>query len=100
VFIENHTYEEPQELKLAENRNKGQFISPNQAWRDQYQRGQTEPAKTLLEQYAHTPCLAGAIRAQIEGKTYRQAALEMGRNPKTFPKHMKRAAQMLSEAYT
>jgi hypothetical protein len=40
--------------------------------------------------------IAGAIQAQIEGKTYRQAALDIGRNPNTFPKYMKRAARMLS----
>jgi hypothetical protein len=47
----------------------------------------------------HTVCIAGAIRTQIDGKTYRQAALDIGRNPNTFPKYMKRAVRMLSAAY-
>jgi hypothetical protein len=41
-------------------------------------------AETLLAKYAHTPCVGGAIQVQIEGKTYRGAALNLGRNPKTF----------------
>jgi hypothetical protein len=80
--------------------NNGQFISPYQNWREQYQQGHTEPAEALLDQYQHTVCIAGAIRAQLDGKTYRQAALDIGRNPRTFPKYMKRAARMLSAAYT
>ncbi len=99
VFLERHSYTLP-EQKPAENRNNGQFISPYQNWREQYQQGHTEPAEALLEQYQHTVCIAGAIRAQIDGKTYRQAALDIGRNPRTFPKYMKRAARMLSAAYT
>jgi hypothetical protein len=64
-----------------------------------YQQGHTAPAEVLLEQYRHTVCIAGAIRSQIDGKTYRQAALDIGRNPRTFSKYMKRAARMLSAAY-
>jgi hypothetical protein len=75
------------------------FLPHYQNWREQYQQGHTAPAETLLEQYRHTVCIAGAIRAQIDGKTYRQAALDIGRNPNTFPKYMKRAARMLSVAY-
>jgi hypothetical protein len=61
--------------------------------------GDTEPTEAVLGQYRHTVCIAGAIRAQLEGKTYRQAALDIGRNPNTFSKDMKRAARMLSAAY-
>jgi hypothetical protein len=98
VFLERHSYTLP-EQKPAENRNKGQFTSPYQNWREQYQQGYTALAETLLEQYHHTICIAGAIRAQLDGKTYRQAALNIGRNPNTFPAYMKRAARMLSAAY-
>jgi hypothetical protein len=94
VFLERHSYTLP-EKQLAERPSNGQYTY----WRVQYQRGLTAPAKALLERYQHTVCIAGAIRAQIEGKSYRQAALDMGRNPNTFPKYMKRAARMLSAAY-
>jgi hypothetical protein len=57
------------------------------------------PAVVPVEQYRHTICIAGAIQAQLDGRTYRQAALDIGRNPRTFPKHVKRAARMLSAAY-
>lgn len=98
VFLERHKYTLP-EQRPAENRNNGHFTSPYQNWREQYQQGHTEPSKALLEHYQHTVCIAGAIRAQIDGKTYRQAALEIGHNPRTFPKYMKGAARMLSAAY-
>jgi hypothetical protein len=75
---------------ISERPNNGQFTSPYQEWREQYQQGHTAPADALLEQYRHTICIAGAIRAQIDGKTYRQAAIDIGRNPRTFPKYMKR----------
>ena len=75
------------------------FTSPYTKWRDQYEAGITEPAEELLEQYSHTICIIGALKAQIAGKTYKQAALDLGKNPKTFPKYMKRAARMLSAAY-
>jgi len=98
------TYEEPmlQEVRYefaVESPNNGQFSSPYQAWREQYEQSDTSPAEALLEQYSHTVCIAGALPAQIHGKTYRQAALDIGRNPNTFPKYMKRAARMLSAAY-
>jgi hypothetical protein len=70
VFLELHSYTLP-EQKPVENRNNGQFTSPYQNWREQYQQGHTEPAEALLEQYQHTVCIAEAIRAQIDGKTYR-----------------------------
>jgi hypothetical protein len=98
VFLEDHSHALP-EQKPAENRNNGHFTSPYQNWREQYQQGHTEPAEALLDQYQHAVCIAGAIRAQIDGKTYRQAALDIGRNPRTFPKYMKCAARMLSAAY-
>jgi hypothetical protein len=77
----------------------GRFTSPYREWREQYRQGNTAPAESLLEQYSHTICIAGAIRAQLEGKSYHRAALDIGRNPKTFPRYMKRAARMLSAAY-
>jgi hypothetical protein len=94
VFLERHSYTLPERQSAERPSN-----APYQDWRVQYQRGHTAPAKALLEQYHHTICISGAIRAQIDGKTYRQAALDMGRNPNTFPKYMKRAARMLSAAY-
>lgn len=57
------------------------------------------PLSALLEQYQFTVCIAVAIRAQIDGKPYRQAALEIGHNLHTFPKYMKRAVRMLSATY-
>ena len=58
-------------------------------------------AKTyaLSGHYHHTICVAEAIRLQIDSKIYRQAPLDIGRNPNTLPKYMKRAARMLSAAY-
>jgi len=55
--------------------------------------------ETLAAQYRHTVCVAGAIRAQLDGKSYQQAALDLGKNPKTFPRYMKRATRMLAAAY-
>lgn len=63
------------------------------------QTGRTAPADELLTRYSHTVCVAGAIRAQLDGKSYQQAALDLGKNPKTFPRYMKRAARMLAAAY-
>jgi hypothetical protein len=85
VFLKRHNYTVP-EQKPVENRNSGQFTSPYQNWREQYQQGHTEPADALVEQYRHTVCIARAIRAQIDGKTYRQVALDIGCNPNMFPK--------------
>jgi len=100
AFLEGHDYEPAGPVKLPEERqNGGRFSSPYACWREQYKQGNTAPADELLEQYQDTVCVAGAIRAQLSGKTYRQAALEIGRNPKTFPKYMKRAARMLAAAY-
>ncbi len=100
VFLENHSYPpaEPFEIPV-EHPNHGRYMSPYQEWREKYKQGNTAPAEALLEKYRHTVCVAGAIRAQIEGKTYLQAAKAVGRNPKTFPRHMKRAARMLAAAY-
>lgn len=98
VFLEQHTYTLP-EKQPAERPKTGRFTSPYREWREQYRQGNTAPAESLLEQYRHTICIAGAIRAQLEGKSYHQAALDIGRNPKTFPRYMKRAARMLSAAY-
>jgi hypothetical protein len=101
AFLEAHDYDPAGPVELPEERqNGGRFSSPYTCWREQYQRGNTAPADELLEQYQDTVCVAGAIRAQLAGKTYRQAALDIGRNPRTFPKYMKRAARLLAAAYT
>jgi hypothetical protein len=101
VFLESHDYALVGEVEMPEERQKlGRFSSPYTNWRDQYEQGNTAPADALLERYRGTVCVAGAIRAQLEGKTYRQAALDIGRNPKTFPRYMKRAARMLAAAYS
>jgi hypothetical protein len=68
-------------------------------WREQYKHGNTAPAEALLEQYRHTKCVSVVLRAQLEGKTYRQAAVENGYSPASFPKYMKRAARLLRDAY-
>jgi len=39
------------------------------------------------------------LQAQIAGKSYQKVAQDADRNPNTFRQHMKRAAQMLKEAY-
>ena len=96
VFLEDHSYTMPERKQATQG---GQYKSPYPRWREQYNAGDTAPAEALLEQYNHTVCIAGAIRAQIAGKTYQQAASDLGKNPKTFPKYMKRAARMLSAAY-
>lgn len=96
AFLIEHDYTLPERKEIV---NGGQYKSPYTEWREQYNAGDTEPAEALLEQYSHTVCIAGAIRAQIAGKTYKQAAIDLGRNPKSFPKHMKRAARMLAAAY-
>lgn len=98
VFLEKHDYQMPEAYGKPET-NPGCFTSPYTKWRDQYESGNTEPAEELLEQYSHTICIIGALKAQIAGKTYKQAALDLGKNPKTFPRYMKRAARMLSAAY-
>jgi hypothetical protein len=98
VFLEQHSYEAVEVKPRVERPNGGKFTSA-QAWRKRYQEGNTAPAETLLAKYAHKVCVAGAIQAQIEGKSYREAALSLGQNPKTFPKYMKRAVHMLKAAY-
>jgi hypothetical protein len=100
AFLEAHDYEPAGPVESPKERqNGGRFSSPYACWREQYQCGNTAPADALLEHYQDTVCIAGAIRAQLAGKTYRQAALDIGRNPRTFPKYMKRAARMLAAAY-
>jgi len=94
VFLERHSYTLPEKQPAERLSN-----APYRDWRVQYQQGHTAPAKALLKQYQHTVCIAGAIWAQIDEKTYRQAALDIGRNPNTFRKYMKRAARMLSAVY-
>ncbi len=48
--------------------------------------------------HSHASAFRVRLRAQIEGKTYLQAAKAVGINPKTFPRHMKRAARLLAAA--
>ena len=98
VFLDEHKYTMPEPKKL-DGISSGQYKSPYTAWREAYESGYTDPAEALLEQYSHTVCVLGAIQAQIAGKTYKQAAIDMGRNPSTFPKYMKQAARMLAAAY-
>lgn len=98
AFLENHDYKMP-EIDARLEKHPTYATSPYKKWREQYEAGITKPAETLLEQYGHTICIIGALKAQIAGKTYKQAALDLGRNPKTFPRYMKRAARMLSAAY-
>jgi len=100
VFLERHSYEPAGELVLVkEHPNHGRFTSPYREWREAYQQGNTAPANALLDRYAHTPCLVLALQAQIDGKTYQQAAEHYGRNYNGFKRHMKRAARLLKEAY-
>jgi hypothetical protein len=99
VFLEQHDYLQPEAKPLADRPDNGRFTTPYGAWREQYRQGRTAPAKSLLERYRHTPCIVHALRAQIDGKTYAQAAVATGRNPKSFRRHMKRAAQLLTAAY-
>lgn len=99
VFLENHSYPPPEPFEIpVEHPNHGRYTSPYR-WREQYKQGNTAPAETLLAQYQHTKCISAALRAQMEGKSYKQAALDLGHNPKTFPRYMKRAARMLESAY-
>ena len=101
VFLEKHSYTPAGEVVMPkEHPNQGRYISPYRDWRKQYQRGNTAPAEGLLEQYRHELRLYDAIRAQMEGKTYRQAAIDAGHSPTAFPKYMKQAARMLAVAYT
>jgi hypothetical protein len=99
VFREQHNYPRPEFKTLADRPSDGRFTTPYGAWREQYRQGRTAPATSLLERYRHAPCTAHALQAQIDGKTYAQAAIATGRNPKSFRRHMKRAAQLLAAAY-
>jgi hypothetical protein len=99
VFREQHDYPRPEFKTLSGRPASGRFTTPYGAWREQYRQGRTEPAKSLLEQYRKTPCIVHALQAQIDGKSYIQAAVATGRNPKSFRRHMKRAAQLLAAAY-
>lgn len=99
VFCEQHGYPQPESKPLVDRPSDGRFTTPYGAWREQYRQGRTEPAKSLLERYGHTPCIVHALQAQIDGKSYAQAADALGRNPKSFRRHMKRAAQLLAAAY-
>jgi hypothetical protein len=95
----SHTYPPPGLFEIpVEHPNHGRFTSPYH-WREQYKHGNTAPAEALLEQYRHTKCVSVALRAQLEGKTYRQAAIDNGYSPASFPKYMKRAARLLRDAY-
>ena len=101
VFLENHCYALPEMPVEQPNKSQrtGRFTSPYREWRKQYRQGNTAPADALLAQYGHTPCLIQALHAQIEGRTYRQAAEHYGRKINSFKKHMKRAAKLLAAAY-
>ena len=101
VFLETHSYALPEPLVEQPNKNRctGQFTSPYREWRETHKQGYTAPADALLEQYSHTPCLVQALQAQIDGKTYQQAAKHYGRKFNSFKKHMKRAAKLLKAAY-
>lgn len=100
VFLEDHSYESAGDLVMPEEApNHGRYTSPYREWREQYQQGHTAPAEALLDQYRHTPCLSLALQAQIDGKSYRKAAADVGHSANSFKKHMKRAARLLNEAY-
>jgi hypothetical protein len=99
VFHEQQDHPQPEFKIPAVRPNSGRFTTPYGAWREQYRQGRTAPAKTLLDRYRHTPCIVHALQAQIDGKTYAQAAVATGRNPKSFRRHMKRAVQLLATAY-
>ncbi len=100
VFLEQHSYAPAGEPLIAEaTPNQGRFTSPYWEWREQYEQGHTAPADVLLERYGHTGCTLEALRAQLAGMTYEQAARDNGRNPKTFPRYMKKAARLLAAAY-
>ena len=96
VCLVKHDYTMPERKEIVHG---GQYKSPYTEWREQYNAGDTAPAEALLAAYSHTVCVSGAIRAQIEGKTYKQAAIELDKKPTTFSKYMKRAARMLAAAY-
>jgi hypothetical protein len=97
AFLEDHSYTLPE--RKESDPDGWRYTSPYKEWREAYNAGNTAPAEALLEKYAHTDCIIGALRAQIAGKSYRQAALDLGKNPKGFPRYMKRAARMLNAAY-
>jgi hypothetical protein len=99
VFHKQHDYLPPQVKPLADRSRDGRFTTPYGAWREQYRQGRVAPAESLLERYRYAPCIVHALQAQIDGKTYTQAAISAGRNPKSFRRHMKRAAQLLAAAY-
>jgi hypothetical protein len=101
VFLESHCYALPEPPAEQPNKNArtGRFTSPYREWREQYRQGNTTPADVLLNRYSHTPCLIQALHAQIDGKTYQQAAEHYGRKFNSFKKHMKRAAKLLKSAY-
>jgi DNA-directed RNA polymerase specialized sigma24 family protein len=101
VFLESHCYALPELPAEQPNKNArtGRFTSPYREWREQYRQGNTTPAGVLLNRYSHTLCLIQALHAQIDGKTYQQAAEHYGRKLNSFKKHMKRAAKLLKSAY-
>jgi DNA-directed RNA polymerase specialized sigma24 family protein len=101
AFLETHDYPVPKPVIEHPDKSRctGRFISPYRAWRDQYRAGHTAPAEALLAKYAHTPCLSLAFQAQLDSKSYRTAAADVGHSANTFKKHMKRAARLLHEAY-
>jgi hypothetical protein len=101
VFLETHSYAPPEPIIEQPNKNRhtGHFTSPYREWREAYRQGNTVPAQALLAQYAHTPCLSQALQAQLDGKTYHQAAEDYGRKFNSFKRHMRRAANLLKEAY-
>jgi hypothetical protein len=99
VFLEQHDYPQPEFKPIADRPHDGRFTTPYGAWREQYRSGHIAPAMSLLERYRHTPCVSHALQAQIDGKTYTQAAFAVGRNPKSFRRHMKRAVKLLAAAY-
>jgi len=101
VFLETHSYVLPEPPVEQPNKNgrTGRFTSPYREWREQFRQGNTMPANALLNQYSHTTCLCQALQAQIDGKTYQQAAEHYGRKFNSFKKHMRRAAKLLKAAY-
>ena len=100
AFLEQHNYAAPDDnRKVRKVHTTRRHHIPYREWREQYRRGNTAPADALIDKYSHTVCTVSAIEAQLEGKSYHQAAIDLGRNPKTFPRYMKRAAQMLAAAY-
>lgn len=99
VFLEQHDYSQPEARPLADRPSDGRFTTPYSAWREQYRQGRTEPALSLLRTYRDMVCISHALQAQIDGRTYSEAAIAAGRNPASFRRHMKRAAQLLAAAY-